>query len=99
MRDVKGQEIYGTNTKFQNLNTPNLEKGDCLTVKFTQEANLGIGKYLVSIGFTFYENDELQVVHRLRECLEFEIFNQNESFGISNCFSRILLSDLKSSDE
>jgi ABC-type polysaccharide/polyol phosphate transport system ATPase subunit len=99
IRDVKGQEIYGTNTKFQNLNTPNLEKGDCLTVKFTQEANLGIGKYLVSIGFTFYENDELQVVHRLRECLEFEIFNQNESFGISNCFSRILLSDLKSSDE
>ncbi len=99
IRDVKGQEIYGTNTKFQNLNTPNLEKGDCLTVKFTQEANLGIGKYLVSIGFTFYENDELQVVHRLRECLEFEIFNQNESFGISNCFSRIHLSDLKSSDE
>lgn len=99
IRDVKGQEIYGTNTKFQNLNTPNLEKGDCLTVKFTQEANLGIGKYLVSIGFTFYENDELQVVHRLRECLEFEIFNQNESFGISNCFSRIFLSDLKSSDE
>ena len=89
IRDSKGQEIYGTNTKFLNIKTPNLESGDSVTVKFVQNANLGVGKYFISVGFTYYEGNDLKVVHRLRECLEFEVFNEDGSFGISNCFSNV----------
>ena len=89
IRDSKGQEIYGTNTKFLNIKTPNLESGDSVTVKFVQNANLGVGKYFISVGFTYYEGNDLKVVHRLRECLEFEVFNEDRSFGISNCFSNV----------
>jgi len=94
-RDTKGQEIYGTNTNFQKISTPNLRPGDSWVIQFIQKANLGVGKYLVSVGFTFYENEELKVVHRLRECIEFEIFNHNESFGLSNCFSKISIEEFK----
>ena len=92
IRDSKGQEIYGTNTKFLNIKTPNLESGDSVTVKFVQNANLGVGKYFISVGFTYYEGDVLKVVHRLRECLEFEVFNEDGAFGISNCFSNVSVS-------
>ena len=92
IRDSKGQEIYGTNTKFLNIKTPNLESGDSVTVKFVQKANLGVGKYFISVGFTYYDGNDLKVVHRLRECLEFEIFNEDGSFGISNCFSNVSIS-------
>ena len=92
IRDSKGQEIYGTNTKFLNIPTPNLESGDSVSVKFVQNANLGVGKYFISVGFTYYEGNDLKVVHRLRECLEFEVFNDDGSFGISNCFSNVSVS-------
>jgi len=92
IRDSKGQEIYGTNTKFLNIKTPNLESGDSVTVKFVQNANLGVGKYFISVGFTYYEGSNLKVVHRLREYLEFEVFNEDGSFGISNCFSNVSVS-------
>jgi len=92
IRDSKGQEIYGTNTKFLNIKTPNLESGDSVTVKFVQNANLGVGKYFISVGFTYYEGNDLKVVHRLRECLEFEVFNEDGAFGISNCFSNVSVS-------
>ena len=92
IRDTRGQEIYGTNTKFLNIPTPNLESGDSVSVKFVQNANLGVGKYFISVGFTYYEGNDLKVVHRLRECLEFEVFNDDGSFGISNCFSNVSIS-------
>ena len=92
IRDSKGQEIYGINTKFLNVKTPNLESGDSVIVKFVQNANLGVGKYFISVGFTYYDGNDLKVVHRLRECLEFEIFNEDGSFGISNCFSNVSIS-------
>ena len=89
IRDIKGQEIYGTNSKFLQIETPSLGIGDTYNIKFSQSANLGSGEYFISIGFTYYENNELKIVHRLRECNRFEVINKDGSFGISNCFSNI----------
>ena len=87
IRDIRGIEIYGTNTKLLNFETPELKPGNELFVRFTQQANLGAGNYFISIGYTFYDNENLNVIHRLRECNEFEVINGNKSFGVSNCFS------------
>lgn len=89
IRDSRGQEIYGTNTKFLKHNVCNLYKGKSLRVTFTQYANLGVGKYFISIGFTCFKNNELHVIHRLRECVEFEVYNDDESFGCTNCYSKV----------
>jgi ABC-type polysaccharide/polyol phosphate transport system ATPase subunit len=91
IRNSKGVEIYGTNTKFLRIHTPSLNEGEKYHIEFHQTANLGIGKYFISIGFTYYEANKLRVVHRLRECNEFEIFNENDFFGLSNCFSKVLI--------
>lgn len=91
IRDFRGQEIYGTNSKLLNISTPKLNNGDKLVVSFTQAANLGPGEYFVSIGFTCYQGDDLFVLHRLRECIKFEVFHEDRFFGISNCFSTILM--------
>ena len=91
IRDTLGQEIYGTNSKLLNIDTPNLKKNDKLIVHFTQPANLGSGEYFISIGFTYYEDDNLRVIHRLRECSKFGVYNVDGSFGITNCFSKVLI--------
>ena len=91
IRDNRGQEVYGTNSKLLNEDVPFLRDGDNFNIQYTQTANLGSGEYFISIGFTYYEGDDLKVVHRLRECIKFEIFNEDQSFGISNCFSNITI--------
>ena len=91
IRDYRGQEIYGTNSKLLNVTTPKLDNGDKLVVSFTQVANLGPGEYFISIGFTCYREDDLVVIHRLRECIKFEVLHEDRFFGISNCFSTILI--------
>jgi len=94
IRDSRGQESFGTNTRFLEKHVDYMEKGEKLKVKFTQKANLGAGKYFISIGFTFYENNELKVVHRIRECIEFQVFNNDGSFGYSNCFSTVKINKI-----
>ena len=89
IRNQQGIEMYVTNTRFQNIKTQTLQKGSVATIKFKQRANLGKGKYFVSIGFTNYKNGTLQVIHRLREILTFEVISKTESIGLVNCFSEI----------
>ncbi len=91
IRNSRGEEVYGTNTKYLKINLEKMFEHDEYKVVFTQNANLGAGKYFVSIGFTCYKSNELCVVHRLRECLGFEVFNKNEFFGSSNCFGQITI--------
>ena len=89
IRNQQGIEMYVTNTRFLNIKTQTLQKGTVATIKFKQHANLGKGKYFVSIGFTNYKNGTLQVIHRLREILTFEVISKTESIGLVNCFSEV----------
>jgi len=89
IRDSKGLEIYGTNSKLQQIKTISLKPNDLVKVTFTSKANLGKGKYFISLGFTCMENNELKIIHRLRECMNFEVLGDECSFGITNCFSEI----------
>ena len=64
-------------------------------MQFTSKANLGTGKYFISLGFTCLEDNELKVIHRLREHMDFEVLGDECSFGISNCFSEIEVEQVK----
>ena len=86
IRDTKGQQIYGQNTLFTKLPTNDLKEGEKIKVTFQLTANLGDGKYLISLGVTrFKENDELEVIHRRYDAEELEVINSDGSFGIANC--------------
>ena len=86
IRDTKGQQIYGQNTLFSKLPTNDLKEGEKIKITFQLTANLGDGKYLISLGVTrFQENDELEVIHRRYDVEELQIINSDGSFGIANC--------------
>ena len=60
--------------------------GEKIKITFQLTANLGDGKYLISLGVTrFQENDELEVIHRRYDAEELQIINSDGSFGIANC--------------
>jgi len=89
IRDPKGQQVYGQNTHFSKTPTESLNNGDETSVEFKLKANLGEGKYLLSFGVTQFVSDDLEVIHRRYDALEFQVINSDGSFGISNCFGEI----------
>ena len=89
IRDPKGQQVYGQNTHFSKTPTESLGNGNQAIIEFKLKANLGEGKYLLSFGVTQFKNDDLEVIHRRYDALEFQVINSDGSFGISNCFGEI----------
>jgi len=89
IRDCKGQQIYGHNTYFAKIPTEDLEEGREIKVSFRQCLNLGSGDYLVSLGLTRFEKEQLQVIHRRYDALKIKVVNNDGSIGIANCFSSI----------
>ena len=87
--------MYGQNTLFGNVSTKDLVEGEERTVTFRQAANLSSGEYLVSVGFTHFVEDELEVVHRRYDVIQLEVLNCDGSFGIANCFSEITCSGVE----
>lgn len=90
IRNTQGLEIYGTNTLFAKKGTPHtIEKNNTCYISFDLKGNISAGKYLISVGFSTIRNGDISVIHRKRECIEFEIINRDGSFGIANCFCTI----------
>lgn len=89
IRDCKGQQIYGQNTYFAKTPTKNLDEGSEIKVSFRQSLNLGSGDYLISLGLTRFEEEELQVIHRRYDALKIKVVNNDGSIGLANCFSSI----------
>jgi hypothetical protein len=93
-RNHKRQEIYGTNTLFERVPTPDMQPGDQIRVRYSLQANLIPGPYYVSLGFTRFENGELQVIHRRYDIRELHVHASDGAFGIANCHARIELQSL-----
>ncbi len=89
LKDVKGQDVYGTNTYFQNVPTPVVAAGSRLRVSFDLAVNLMPGTYFVSLGWTHFEGTELRVIHRRYDVVRLEVLGTDRSIGIANCFAKI----------
>lgn len=89
IKDLKGQEIYGTNTFFQGKTTPVMEAGGKYRVSFDLALNLLTGNYFLSAGWTYFEGEELRVVHRRYDVIKLLVYGVDRSFGIANCWAKI----------
>ena len=65
IKDIKGNEITGTNTFLEKKYFDNPNRGSILTVTFNQMMNLQGGTYLLSIGCTGFREGIFSVYHRL----------------------------------
>jgi len=89
IKDLKGNELAGTNTWFQNIDTGRCMKGDIVVVTFTQKLNLQSGMYTLSLGCTGFDGDELVVYHRLYDVIVFETTIFKRIVGIYDIDSKI----------
>lgn len=89
IKDVRGQEIFGTNTYFQNQTLSSLQPGDERQVDFELQANLLPGVYFISLGWVRLQNGDVEVIHRRYDSLRMEVFPTDRSFGIAYCPTKI----------
>ncbi len=89
VKDVRGQEIYGTNTYFQNRTPPDVLAGESTAVNFTLSLNVLPGVYFISLGWVRLVNSEVHVIHRRYDVLRFDVLPRDKSFGLAWCPTEI----------
>lgn len=83
IKDVRGQEIFGTNTYFQNQTTADVAAGERVAVTFDLQLNMQPGVYFISVGWVRLENGEVVVIHRRYDAIRFDVLPCDRSFGIA----------------
>ncbi|HWA24536.1 MAG TPA: ABC transporter ATP-binding protein [Lacunisphaera sp.] len=91
LKDVRGQEIYGTNTYFQNQRPPTVPAGHQTDAVFDLQLNVQPGVYFISLGWVRLENADVQVIHRRYDVLRFDVLPCDKSFGVAHCPTRIIV--------
>jgi ABC-type polysaccharide/polyol phosphate transport system ATPase subunit len=85
LKDVRGQEIYGNNTYFQNQTPPPVAAGASVEVTFSTQLNVQPGVYFISLGWVRLVNAEVQVIHRRYDVLRLDVLPGDRSFGLAYC--------------
>ncbi len=89
IKDVKGFDITGSNTHFQEIDTGTFHKGEGLLVTFTQKLLLNPGGYLLSFGCSGFENGEYKVYDRRFDVVSFEVTSKKLSVGFFDLDSKV----------
>ncbi|MBR5376124.1 MAG: ABC transporter ATP-binding protein [Lachnospiraceae bacterium] len=89
IKDRMGVEITGTNTMFEKIPTGDYEKGDVLTVAFTQNMFLQGGEYLISLGLVGYREGEFTVYHRLYDIFSIQVISSKDTVGYYDMDSKV----------
>ena len=96
VKDFKGLELAGCNTKVYKVLTGTYQKGDIVTVEFRQTFPLAPEKYTLSFGCTqFKTNGELEVLDRKYDALFIEIIAYRGCLGVIDLKSKIELKRFK----
>lgn len=97
IKDFKGLELGGCNTKAYKVLTGTYQKGDMVTVEFKQTFPLAPEKYTLSFGCTqFNAKGELEAFDRKYDALFIEIIGYRDCLGIIDLKSKINV--IRSSD-
>lgn len=89
IKDLKGNEISGTNTVIEKVETGVAEAGETAEISFTQKMILQGGQQLLSLGCTGYEQDELVVYHRLYDICCIQVISDKTTVGFCDMDSRV----------
>lgn len=81
IKDLKGNDISGTNTVIEKTDIGPCKKGDILEVEFKQKMMMQPGQYLMQLGCTGYEKDNLVVYHRLYNVCSIQVIADKVTTG------------------
>lgn len=89
IKDIRGTEITGTNTMYEEANIGPKDPGDTLEVMFTQEMNLQGGEYMLSLGCTGYSAGDFTVYHRLYDICNITVVSVKNTVGYYDMNSKV----------
>ena len=93
LKDLKGTDITGTNTLFENVKVTRPVDGDMQEVTFTQRMTLQGGEYLLSLGCTGYRDGEFGVYHRLYDICNITTVSTKNTVGYYDIESKVSVRD------
>ena len=83
VKDIKGLELAGVNTKEYKTKTGSYKKGDIVTVEFKQSIPLNPDKYTLSFGCTkFNSKGDLEVFDRKYDAIFLEVLGYRACLGL-----------------
>lgn len=91
IKDLKGTELTGTNTKIEQTPIISSNAGDLVTVTFKQEMNLQSYEYLLALGCTGFGGEDLIVYHRLYDVCHIMVMSNKNSVGVYDMNSKITI--------
>lgn len=91
IKDLKGTDITGTNTMYENIPVGPKKDGDVQKVSFTQNMNLQGGEYLLSLGCTGYHKGNFTVYHRRYDVCNISVISTQNTVGYYDMDSSVEL--------
>ena len=91
IKDLKGTEIAGTNTMYENSPVTPKKSGDVQEITFTQMMSLEAGEYMLCLGCTGYKDGEFTVFHRLYDVCSLTVITDKKAVGYFDMFSKVTL--------
>jgi len=89
LKDSKGLEITGTNTAMKLVTEKSYEKGQTITIIFTQNANLQLGSYALSLGCVGINETGIEVYSRIYDAILFDIIGSQQMVGFFDLKSEV----------
>jgi hypothetical protein len=78
-------DIFGTNTKWENINFGEQKRGDTIIITFLQKLILNRGTYSVNVGIVLFKSDDdIEVLDRRYDCVFFNVAEDKNYSGIIN---------------
>lgn len=90
IKDLKGNELTGTNTMFEQVTLGSVNNGDRKVAIFEQEMLLQGGEYLLSLGCTGFQNGEFVVFHRLYDVTNISVISSHNTVGYFDMKSKVI---------
>lgn len=91
IKDLRGTEITGTNSMFENKYVQPQHEGNERIITFKQKMSLQGGRYLLSLGCTGYKDGEFQVYHRLYDVCEITVISEHNTVGFYDMHSKVAI--------
>ena len=81
--------MCGTNSFIEGVDTGNCQKNDIIEISFKQKMTLQNGQYLLQLGCTGYEGDDLVVYNRLYDICCIQVISDKITNGYFDVDSTI----------
>lgn len=95
IRDMKGSELCGTNTMYEDQTIEKAQAGLTGVVRFTQRMTLQGGQYMLALGLTGFIDGELHAYHRLYDVCDVEVLSDRNTVGIFDMESKVEYDDVR----